>query len=81
MYGVGAGIYKPAADQGTTPGGHAIECLGWGHDEDGAGFWIMKNSWGTTWGDAGYMRLVRTGDGPGQCGIQNDATWAKTGNA
>jgi hypothetical protein len=32
----------------------------------------MKNSWGTVWGDAGYMKMVQNGDGPGQCGVMMD---------
>jgi len=36
--------------------GHAVECVGWGHDENGEGFWLMKNSWGCSWADAGYFK-------------------------
>lgn len=31
-------------------------------------FWILKNSWGTNWGEAGYMRMAIAG-GAGICGI------------
>jgi len=37
-------------------GHHAVECVGWGHDEDGNGYWIMKNSWGCGWGDQGFYK-------------------------
>lgn len=55
MYGIGSKVYYPEANQGEA-GGHAIECLGWGHDENGDGYWIMKNSWGCNWGDSGYFK-------------------------
>ncbi len=37
---------------------HAITLVGWVDDggEDG-GYWILKNSWGTSWGESGYMRI------------------------
>jgi len=52
MYNITSGVYKPQAGQQMS-GGHAIECVGWGHDEAGEGYWIMKNSWGCNWGDSG----------------------------
>ena len=36
MYSVGSGVYKPIGDQ-VKAGGHAISCVGWGHDEEGEG--------------------------------------------
>jgi PKD repeat protein len=33
---------------------HAVILVGW---NDSGGYWIMKNSWGTGWGESGYMRI------------------------
>ncbi|MGY3494366.1 C1 family peptidase [Bradyrhizobium sp. USDA 4502] len=33
---------------------HEVTMIGW---DDGLGAWILKNSWGTSWGDGGYMLL------------------------
>lgn len=35
-------------------GGHAVACVGY---DDSKQVWIMKNSWGTGWGDKGYFYL------------------------
>ena len=40
--------------------------------------WIVKNSWGTSWGDSGYIYIRR--DGSNRCGIANFAV-APTGGA
>ncbi|MFH1738079.1 MAG: C1 family peptidase [bacterium] len=38
---------------------HAIALVGWDDDppEGGGGCWILRNSWGTEWGEDGYMRI------------------------
>ncbi|KAL8162267.1 hypothetical protein V2J09_013756 [Rumex salicifolius] len=48
---------------------HAITIVGYG-EEMGEKYWIVRNSWGTSWGEKGYMRLLRDAPEPeGTCGI------------
>lgn len=49
-------------------GGHAVEIVGWG-TENNVDYWIIKNSWGTDWGDNGYFRMVR---GINNCEIEEN---------
>ena len=49
---------------------HAVLIAGWGTDHDsGKDYWLLKNSWNTTWGDKGYMKIAIE-DGKGVCGVQ-----------
>ncbi len=50
---------------------HGVLLVGYG-TSSGTDYYIMKNSWGTTWGENGYMRMGRGSqynNGDGQCGL------------
>lgn len=48
-------------------GGHAIKIVGWG-TEDGTDYWLIANSWGTTWGLDGFFKIKR---GVNECQIES----------
>lgn len=57
---------------------HAVTLIGYGTEEsvDGTKYWLVKNSWGETWGDGGYMKMAKDVDAPeGLCGIAKDASY------
>jgi cathepsin B len=41
-----------------TLGGHAVKLVGWG-EENNTPYWIVANSWSTSWGEDGYFRIRR----------------------
>jgi len=52
---------------------HGVTAVGYGTDATtSTDYWIVKNSWGTSWGEAGYVRLIR---GSNECGIAQEASY------
>ena len=48
---------------------HAVAIVGYGNDSaSGLDYWLVLNSWGTGWGDDGYVKIGMA-DGDGICGI------------
>lgn len=55
---------------------HATNVVGWG-ESGSQQYWIMRNSWGTSWGESGYMKLEIV-SGHGLCGIQMQPLYPTT---
>ena len=56
--------YEPACS--STFLDHAVGCVGYG-TEGSQAYWIVRNSWGTTWGEKGYIRMIKDKDN--NCGV------------
>jgi C1A family cysteine protease len=55
---------------------HGVLAAGYG-TLGGADYWLVKNSWGASWGESGYIYLNKTSSSsaPGECGIAMEPSW------
>jgi C1A family cysteine protease len=67
FFAYSSGVYRKTASA-TLSGYHCICCVGY---DDGQQCWILKNSWGTGWGDNGFVRI-----GYGQTDLLIDTGWS-----
>lgn len=71
------GIFDDKTNQ--TDVDHAISVVGWG-EEKNTKFWVVRNSWGSYWGEDGWFRIVRGANNlgiEGECafGVPKDNGW------
>jgi len=57
---------------------HAVNIVGYG-TTGGVNYWLMRNSWGTTWGESGYFQIEQT-EGVGICGMNQQLGYPYTVN-
>jgi C1A family cysteine protease len=69
-------LYKSGVLDSTSCGtnlDHGVLLVGYGTDSSsGKDYWKVKNSWGGTWGESGYLRMVR---GKNMCGLAMSASY------
>ncbi|XP_031257867.1 ervatamin-B-like [Pistacia vera] len=65
-------FYKSGVFKGNcgTNLDHGVTAIGYGTESDGTKYWLVKNSWGTEWGEDGFMRIQRDVEAEeGLCGL------------
>merc|ERR1711982_19786 len=52
-----SGVYKKHIWEILPEGGHAVKIVGWG-TENGEDYWLVANSWNTSWGLSGFFKIA-----------------------
>jgi len=65
----GGGVFDGCDYSKNIAVNHVVQLVGYGTDSKDGDYWIVRNSWGTEWGEDGYIRLKRESET--QCGTDN----------
>merc|ERR1719163_2754484 len=61
---------------------HGVLAVGYDQSQGSNSYWKVKNSWGATWGEDGYIRMsMSTGGSAGQCGMLQQPSYPVAGQA
>ncbi|KAK8406727.1 hypothetical protein O3P69_007356 [Scylla paramamosain] len=68
-----SGVYNcPQTDAQDITAMHSVRIVGWGVEYSSmyapVKYWVVANSWGTTWGENGFFKIQR---GTNACGIES----------
>jgi len=57
-FGYDSGVFN-GCNQQNPDIDHVVQLVGYGTDSSSGDFWLVRNSWGESWGEQGYIRLAR----------------------
>jgi len=67
------GVYVTDEVYNVSQIDHVVSVSGWGVTKSGIKYWVVRNSWGTYWGDMGWFKIRR---GVNQMQIESQCDWA-----
>ena len=73
-----SGIFNESVSptfNGQAQTNHSMAIVGWSDSQ--GGYWIVKNSWGTDWGESGYARIAYTSNNIGTRARWIDAAYVR----
>jgi len=69
-----SGVYfQPDCSNNVNDLDHEVLAVGYDTTQNGADYWLVKNSWSTHWGDMGFIKMARNKNN--NCGVASQATF------
>lgn len=67
-----SGDYKGACSARASAINHCVQVVGYGTNDNGSQYWIVRNTWSVDWGEAGYMRIPV---GSNKCSVASEVSY------